>query len=608
MATQNVSIVIGAQDKTGAAFKSATANMAAMKNAASSVNAALGALGAGLSLGAVVSFTKSVIDGIDKLNDIADATGASIENISALEDVAARTGTTMDTVTTALIKLNQTLNAADPGTAQAQALQAIGLSAEDLKRLDPADALVAISKAMANYADDGNKARLMQEIFGKSLKEVAPLLKDLADNGKLVATVTTEQAKQAEAFNNQLAALEKNAVDAARALSGPLISGLNTAIEKMKEAAAISRDPIEFAFNLGRGAAGNMPQRIEPEGSWSPFAGAGRGSVNPAYAKPSVSIPGAPPKTAATAAAKDPYAEARRYIDGLQRQIEKTQELTAVQQLGYDILAGRTGKMTAAQQQEALNLALKLDTTHAQIEAEKELTRISAERTKAEEAALEAFDKAQQADYERLTGNTPTMRAAAQQEDLQKLQDMLARGAIDEKIYTEAVIERFDLAGQKIKETKTLSEELGMTFSSAFEDAIVSGKSLSDVLVGLEQDIMRLVTRDLVTKPLAGAITGMIAGGFGGSDFTSLLMSGGSFDGGGYTGAGARSGGLDGRGGFMAMLHPQETVVDHTRGQSAGASVNVTINQQFAAGTSRATVLQAAAEASRQLSYAGRNL
>ena len=38
-----------------------------------------------------------------------------------------------------------------------------------------------------------------------------------------------------------------------------------------------------------------------------------------------------------------------------------------------------------------------------------------------------------------------------------------------------------------------------------------------------------------------------------------------SFDGGGYTGSGARSGGIDGKGGFPAILHPQETVVDHTR-------------------------------------------
>ena len=48
-----------------------------------------------------------------------------------------------------------------------------------------------------------------------------------------------------------------------------------------------------------------------------------------------------------------------------------------------------------------------------------------------------------------------------------------------------------------------------------------------------------------------------------------------SFAGGGYTGNAPRSGGLDGRGGFMAVLHPRETVIDHT--QSSGSVPNITI-------------------------------
>lgn len=44
-----------------------------------------------------------------------------------------------------------------------------------------------------------------------------------------------------------------------------------------------------------------------------------------------------------------------------------------------------------------------------------------------------------------------------------------------------------------------------------------------------------------------------------------------SFDGGGYTGNGSRTGGEDGKGGFMAMLHPKETVVDHSKGQTMQA-------------------------------------
>jgi hypothetical protein len=50
-----------------------------------------------------------------------------------------------------------------------------------------------------------------------------------------------------------------------------------------------------------------------------------------------------------------------------------------------------------------------------------------------------------------------------------------------------------------------------------------------------------------------------------------------SFDGGGFTGSGSRSGGMDGKGGFPAMLHPNETVIDHTKGQSTGGGVTVNV-------------------------------
>jgi DNA repair exonuclease SbcCD ATPase subunit len=56
-----------------------------------------------------------------------------------------------------------------------------------------------------------------------------------------------------------------------------------------------------------------------------------------------------------------------------------------------------------------------------------------------------------------------------------------------------------------------------------------------------------------------------------------------SFEGGGFTGSGPRSGGVDGKGGFPAILHPNETVIDHTKstansGSQGGVIVNQTIN------------------------------
>jgi tape measure domain-containing protein len=49
-----------------------------------------------------------------------------------------------------------------------------------------------------------------------------------------------------------------------------------------------------------------------------------------------------------------------------------------------------------------------------------------------------------------------------------------------------------------------------------------------------------------------------------------------TYAGGGYTGNAPRSGGLDGQGGFMAMLHPRETVIDHAK-TSGGGVPNITI-------------------------------
>jgi hypothetical protein len=67
---------------------------------------------------------------------------------------------------------------------------------------------------------------------------------------------------------------------------------------------------------------------------------------------------------------------------------------------------------------------------------------------------------------------------------------------------------------------------------------------------------------------------------------TTRTASGGSvselvpaFTGGGYTGNGPRSGGVDGRGGFPAILHPRETVIDHTRaGGGRGSSTPTSIS------------------------------
>lgn len=57
-----------------------------------------------------------------------------------------------------------------------------------------------------------------------------------------------------------------------------------------------------------------------------------------------------------------------------------------------------------------------------------------------------------------------------------------------------------------VKKQKSAAEELGLTFTSALEDAIVKGGELGDILDGLAQDIARILIRKSVTEPLAKAI------------------------------------------------------------------------------------------------------
>lgn len=53
-----------------------------------------------------------------------------------------------------------------------------------------------------------------------------------------------------------------------------------------------------------------------------------------------------------------------------------------------------------------------------------------------------------------------------------------------------------------------------------------------------------------------------------------------SFEGGGYTGSGARVGGMDGKGGMLAMVHPNETIIDHEKNGKMAQPVHVNFNIQ----------------------------
>jgi hypothetical protein len=110
-------------------------------------------------------------------------------------------------------------------------------------------------------------------------------------------------------------------------------------------------------------------------------------------------------------------------------------------------------------------------------------------------------------------------------------------------------------------------KEMSSGIGNSIKGIVQGTTTLKSALRNIGSNALDRFTQRTVYDPLNSMIDGI--------DFSSML----SFAGGGSTGGGSRSGGVDGQGGFPALLHPNETVIDHTKGQSMGGqTTNVTIN------------------------------
>jgi tape measure domain-containing protein len=145
------------------------------------------------------------------------------------------------------------------------------------------------------------------------------------------------------------------------------------------------------------------------------------------------------------------------------------------------------------------------------------------------------------------------------------------------KVGWDALLEKLN---EYVAAARDIGAEVGDVIVGAFrgiEDAIVdfvkTGKlSFKDMITSMIADLARLAARRFILGPIMGALSNAL-GGLGGSfgaAMASAFAPARSFDGGGHTGYGARAGGLDGRGGYLAMVHPRERIIDETRGGRRG--------------------------------------
>jgi hypothetical protein len=137
-----------------------------------------------------------------------------------------------------------------------------------------------------------------------------------------------------------------------------------------------------------------------------------------------------------------------------------------------------------------------------------------------------------------------------------------------------------------MKEQNRLFDDAGQILATGFEDAILSGQKLSEVLRAIGQDLVRLVFSNMVTQPLAKGIGTFLSG---------MRAEGGPVNAGGAYMVGEKGPEL------FVPSSSGSIVPNGAMGSSGGGSGGVTVNYNIAAGVSRAELVPILEQERRRL-------
>ncbi len=177
----------------------------------------------------------------------------------------------------------------------------------------------------------------------------------------------------------------------------------------------------------------------------------------------------------------------------------------------------------------------------------------------------------------------------------------LAKDLKDSKITLEQYTHGINMMKTEIQNYEDVIEQIAFDkkmekMAQSMEDSITDSlmnmgqglDSFKDLATSIFRDIAAEMARVQIAQPLAQAGSNFlksVVGSMFGAPIEPTTAGGGTaglphatFAGGGFTGSGSRSGGVDNQGGFPAILHPNETVIDHSKGQKTGGDTNIIVN------------------------------
>lgn len=134
--------------------------------------------GAGAAVSAALGVSvKALANAADVADDTAKRTGLTAQAVQELAYVAKMTGSNLSTVEVALRAMQR--NLADTGAESATfkgALEALGISLDDLRQMSPQKQFDTLSNALAGVDDASQRAGLSMAVFGRSGTALMPML------------------------------------------------------------------------------------------------------------------------------------------------------------------------------------------------------------------------------------------------------------------------------------------------------------------------------------------------------------------------------------------------------------------------------------------------
>jgi hypothetical protein len=563
--------------------------------------------GAPLALGiaAAAAAIKTMVGALDDLDEAAQSVSVSASALADLRLGASQAGVGAEQLDKALVKLNLRLADAREGGAESQRIfAALGVNYRDTS-VNAEEALKALARGVSSWADGAEKVRFLEQVLGEKIGPKFIAFLNAGEEGlKRFSGVTPELVANAAKLQTEIDKLSVSWERLKNAVLGATLPAINNLIDgpvQLDETVRLTQQLAAEVENLNRlrnvrgagilgalqvsedditkAAARVFDLRVALQDAAKAAA-----TFEQNFPGGKASAPSVAEKKAGPAAKLDD--SFLRRAEALDAELRKLNEVSAVEQVLLDIEQGRIKIISEGERQYLLQLAAGLDARKERIAAAQEEGRTIA-------AAMENAIAAQ-ARLDEITGRAGRERQAR---DQAALDDAFFSGKISTGEYDAGLKNVFgivDATNEKLKEQKSLVEEIGLTFTSAFEDAIGSGNGLRNVLKGLGQDILRLATRKLITEPLGNAFMDLLKG----VNLAGL-----------FGGARAAGGPVAGGTAYLVGEQGPELFVPTSAGtivpNGAGGGVSVVINQQIDSrsdiATIRASAQAAVLEAERRI-------